>query len=144
MTQPTFIKNFLDWFTIKPKLDKSNHLPPLVQEGHFWWCYCGSNIGTEIDGKGQNLARPCVIYKKLSRYTFLVIPCSTKIKEGSWFVRFVHGGVEQVAVLSQIRVIDYRRLKNKIGEMDLKDFEDICKAFDNLYSKRPKISPQSK
>ena len=140
----SLIKNFTNWFNLKPKLNNNDHQPPFVEEGHFWWCYCGDNIGTEINGKGQELARPYVIYKKLSRYTFLAIPCSTQLKTGSWFVRFVHGGNEQIAVLSQIKVIDYRRLKNKIGLIDEQDFENICTAFDELYSKKnQKISPQN-
>ena len=39
-----------------------------------------------------------------------------------------------VAVLSQIKVVDYRRLENKIGDIDDKDYWDIKTAFTNLYS----------
>jgi mRNA interferase MazF len=131
----TFIKNFLSWSILKPKLDIQSHKPPLVQEGDFWWCYFGENIGIEISGKNIQFTRPAVIYKKLSQYTFLVIPCSTKIKEGSWFVKFIHNSVIQVAILSQIRIIDYRRLKNKIGRLDDADYANIIKGFNSLYHK---------
>ena len=70
----TFIKNFTNWFNLKPKLDNTDHQPPFVEEGHFWWCYCGDNIGTEINGKGQELARPCVIYKNYLVLLFLQFP----------------------------------------------------------------------
>ena len=128
------LKNFLDWFTLKPKIHDSNHQPQLVKEGNIWWCSIGQNIGTEIYGKGKNFSRPVIIHTKLSRYTFLVIPCSTQIKEGSWFVSFCHQNKQMVAILSQIKIVDYRRLENKIGDVDDKDYQDIKKAFVKLYS----------
>jgi mRNA interferase MazF len=130
----SFIKNFLQWFALKPKLDDISAKPPLIEEANFWWCSLGENVGTEISGKGQKFARPCIIYKKLSPFTFMIIPCSTQIKEGSWFFKFSHNDIEQIAVLSQARIIDYRRLKNKIGTLDEKDFNDISDAFIKLYT----------
>jgi mRNA interferase MazF len=134
-----FQKDFKNWFLQKPKIDRLNSQPPFVDIGQIWWCYAGENIGSEISGKGVNFARPCVIYKKLSRYNFMIAPCSTKIKEGSWFVQFTHNKILQVAVLSQVKIIDYRRLKNKMGELDSIDFEKIISGFEFLYShKLPK------
>ncbi|MEI7511723.1 MAG: hypothetical protein WCJ84_06220 [Candidatus Peregrinibacteria bacterium] len=40
-----------------------------------------------------------------------------------------------LACLSQIRVIDYRRLKNKLGDIDEQDFYRICRSFETLYKK---------
>ena len=128
----SFVKNFLEWFVFKPKLDSKITQPPLVEEATFWWAFLGENIGTEISGKGEKFARPCIIYKKFSRYTFMVIPCSTQIKEGSWFVKFVQNNKEQIAVLSQARVIDYRRLHNKIGTLDKADFQRVRSQFLDL------------
>ncbi len=48
----SFIKNFLDWFTLKPKLDQKN-IRPLFNEREIWWCSIGINIGCETDGKNQ-------------------------------------------------------------------------------------------
>jgi mRNA interferase MazF len=128
-----FFKKFLEWFSLKPKLDDRNHKPPLVSEGQIWWCHLGENIGTEISGKSQQFTRPVIICKKLSRYTFLVIPTSTQLKVGSWFVFFTHKKIEMVACLHQIRVIDYRRLQSLIGEMEGDDFGKIKNSFKHLY-----------
>lgn len=117
-----FFKNFLDWFQLKPKLDNLNHKAPFVSEGQIWWCHLGENIGTEISGKSDKFTRPAIIYKKISKYTFLVIPTSTKIKTGSWFVFFTHQNKERVACLHQVRVIDYKRLQTLIGKIDSEDF----------------------
>ena len=147
-TPTTFFKNFLDWFIIKPKLDKSNHQPPLVEEGNIWWCKIGENIGTEISGKGREYTRPVIIHTKFSRYSYLVIPTTTKLfhsdgitKEGNHYVKIIQNKVEMLACLNQVRVVDYRRLKNKLGKMDDPDFEMLCDKFDLAFQKTAKISP---
>jgi mRNA interferase MazF len=136
-----FLKNFLDWFQLKPKLDSKQHKTPLVSQGQLWWCSLGENIGTEISGKGDKFTRPVIILQKLSHFTILIIPCSTKIKEGSWFVSFAHRSVDMVACLNQIRIIDYRRLDDKIGSINSKDFDRIKVGFNNLFIQ--KICPSN-
>jgi mRNA-degrading endonuclease toxin of MazEF toxin-antitoxin module len=121
------------WSVLKSKIESKVKNPPSVKEGQIWWTIIGQNIGSEIYGKGQTFSRPVIIYKKLSKYTFLVIPTSTKIKTGSWYCRFYHSKKEMVAVLSQIKVIDFKRLENQIGDIDNKDFQNIKKAFLSLY-----------
>jgi mRNA interferase MazF len=125
--------NFLEWIKVKINLNNRINNPPSFLEREIWWCNLGQNIGSEIYGKGYNFTRPVIVYKKLSRFTLLVIPCSTKIREGNWYVKFVHNSIDMVAVLSQIRIIDYRRLINKMGRIDTKDFEKIKLGFLDLY-----------
>ncbi len=143
LSSGAFLKNFVDWFRLKPKLGIQKHKPPFVEEGDIWWCRFGENIGSEISGKGQEFARPCVIFTKLSSYSFLVIPTTTKLyhldgtpKGGNRFVRFSQNKVVMLACLSQIRVVDYKRLKNKLGKLDQKDFDDIYISFKGLYTKK--------
>lgn len=131
-----FLKSFLDWFNLKPKLDIKNHKPPFVSQGQVWWCHLGENIGTEISGKSDKFTRPVIILQKLSHFNYLIIPTSTKIKEGSWFIFFIHKNVEMVACLHQIRVVDYRRLDNKIGFLDKQYFDKIKEGFNNLFSQK--------
>ncbi len=129
-----YLKNFTGWFQLKPNLDSNNSIPPLVSEGQIWWVQIGENIGTEISGKGPKFTRPGIIYKKLSRYTFLIIPTSSKIKEGSWYSKFTFNSIEMVGSLNQIRIIDYRRLDNKMGVLDELDYSKIKLDFQNLYN----------
>ncbi len=130
---PNFIKNFVDWFILKPNLENLNYNPPLTKEREIWWCSIGENIGTEISGKGTKFTRPVIIFKKLSKYTFFVIPTSTKIKEGSWFVSFVHNSKTMVACLHQAKIVDYRRLDDRIGALSNHDYDLIKKGFSALY-----------
>jgi mRNA interferase MazF len=141
--KPNFFKNFLNWFSLKPKLDKYNHKPPFVKEGQIWWCALGENIGTEISGKSQKFTRPVIIYTKLSKYTFLGIPTTTQLfdqngneRNGSWYQKIAINHKKMLAVLSQIRIVDYRRLDKLLAEIDPKDFELIKTAFNSLYYKK--------
>ena len=129
-----FIKNFLDWFKLKPEIDKSNHKPPLVEEGNIWWFRIGENVGTEISGKGREFFRPVIILKKLSRHSFIVIPCSTKLKEGSWYVYFKFNEIEMNACLNQVKAIDYRRLEDLMGTLFEKDYDEIKSKFLDLFT----------
>ncbi len=127
------IKNFLEWFKLKPNLDKKNHKPPFVSEGQIWWCHLGENVGTEISGKGEKFTRPVIILQKLSNMTYLVLPTSTKIKKGNWYIPIVYKKKEMVVCLHQAKTIDYRRIDDKIGFISGKDFKSIKKGFNNLF-----------
>ena len=70
---------------------------------------------------------------KLSKFTYLIVPVSTKTKEGSWFVNFVYNQKSMVACLHQIRVIDYRRFDNQLGALSKKDFQKVKDGFIHLY-----------
>ena len=138
-----FIKNFQDWFSLKPKLDKNNHKPPFVSERDIWWCRLGENIGVEISGKGKEFARPVIVIRKFSQKILLVVPTTTKLnfsdgtpKEGSRFIKFTYKDKIMLACLEQIRTIDYRRLKNKMGQLDKKDFNIINLSLQNLLIKK--------
>ncbi len=128
------LKKFLEWISMKEKLHERKSKPPFFKEGEMWWCHIGENIGSEVDGKGDFFTRPIVIYKKLGSETLLAIPTSTKSKEGSWYIHFKHKGVEEIALLSQIRVISYKRLKERIGTLDDIDYQKIKDGFKNLYT----------
>jgi hypothetical protein len=132
-----FIKNFSEWFQLKPKLDANKNPPLFVKEGEIYWFHCGENIGYEISGKNNGFMHPGIIYKKLSHYLFLIIPASSQIKKGSWFSVFVFKNKKQTAYLHQIRIVDARRLENYMGELPEKEFEKIKKDFEKLYVSKP-------
>ena len=126
-------KDFSQWMGEKKKISDRENKPPFFKEGEMWWCHIGENVGSEIDGKGDLFTRPIVIYKKLGSGSMLAIPTSTKQKEGTWYVPFRYKGVDEVALLSQIRIISYKRLKEKIGKLSESEMADIKAGFRNLY-----------
>jgi mRNA-degrading endonuclease toxin of MazEF toxin-antitoxin module len=123
-----FIKNFIDWFKLKPELDKNKH-NPFFREREVWWTHLGSNIGFEIDGKTSQLTRPVLILKKISHQTALVLPLSTKIKQGTWYHQVLIDQKEAVIILAQSRTIDSKRLKTRIETMGKLEFETIKQKF---------------
>jgi mRNA-degrading endonuclease toxin of MazEF toxin-antitoxin module len=129
------IKRFLEWIEVKTKTHNTIRTPPLTKEGDIWWAKIGDNIGQEINGKGNNFVRPVYMYKKLSNTLYMIIPMTSKIKTGSWYVSIFQNNKEVTLCLHQMRVVDYKRLMNKIGEVDEADTYNIYKAFVSLYKK---------
>lgn len=127
------MKRFLAWIGLKEKLHNQGHRPPLVSQGDIWWASVGENVGSEINGKNHLFSRPVIIFKKLAHGFYFVVPTTTKIKAGSWYVRFRQRDREMVACLHQARVIDFRRLSSKLGTLDDQDFTRVKGSFHSLY-----------
>ena len=126
-----FIKNFINWFSLKPKLDGNNHRP-LFQEREVWNCHLGCNIGFELDGKNDKFIRPALVLKKLTHNTFLAIPLTTKLKSGTWYVKSNIQNKEGRYIISQIRIVDSKRLYNKIERIPDEDFHKVKTRFINF------------
>ena len=124
----SFLKNFIDWFKLKPKLDKLTSYPHF-SEREIWNCHLGVNIGFEVDGKNKDFIRPVLVLKKLSREVFIGIPLTTKLKNGSWYYPSFVQNIEGRFIFSQIKTIDARRLYNRIERLDATEFQNIKQAF---------------
>jgi mRNA interferase MazF len=124
----TFIKKFPNWFKIKPKLDSLNNRP-LFQEREVWNCHWGCNVGFELDGKHEKFIRPVLIFRKLTHNTFLGMPLTTKLKNGSWYVKSKIKNKEGRYIISQIRIIDSKRLYNKIEQITDEEFKLVKQRF---------------
>ena len=123
-----FVKNFVDWFGLKPVLHRNKKGKKFSQR-EIWWCHLGSNIGFEIDGKTSEYTRPVLIIKKISHETALILPLSTKTKNGSWYVPLVVDKKQAVVILSQSKTIDRKRLKTRIETINEADFNEIKQKF---------------
>ena len=123
---------FNDWIEIKKRIHFKNKIPQIA-EGEVWWCSMGKNVGIEINGKSETFSRPVVIFKKLSRLGFLAMPLSTQTHHGDWYVPFRFRGKDEVAVLSQIKIMSVARLYTRLGQVDETDFAKIKQGFAKLY-----------
>lgn len=128
------LKRFLEWFGLKERLHESAHKPPFFREGELWWCHIGENVGNEMNGKGERFTRPIYIFKKYDRYSFLGLPLTTKEKKDTWYARIIFRDKPQTIVLSQGRVLDYRRLKEKMGEAGAAERLEIQEAYAKLHT----------
>ena len=126
------VNRFLAWIGVKQKLAGRDHVPPLLREGDLWWCSVGENVGIEVNGKSGDFTRPVIIVKKFGRLGFLGVPTSTKQRTGTWYVSFSHQRIEEIALLSQVRVFSYKRLHSKMGELDSADLRNVKEALARL------------
>ena len=126
-------KDFDRWNEVKKRTHAERLRLYTVRE--IWWCKLGVNIGTEQDGKGEWYDRPCIIMRGFGPDACLVIPLTTSAREHP--LRIPIGlveGKEARANLSQIRVVDTRRLEEKIGFLETKAFSKLRKAARDLFS----------
>ena len=119
----------LQWFDVKQRLRETQRSEPVVSDWEIWWVNLGENIGMEINGKSRDFSRPAVIFKKLSCQFYLVIPTTTKPRIGSWFVPIHHEGRDMWVCLHQIRSVDYRRLRSKLGRVNATEALTIRNTF---------------
>jgi mRNA-degrading endonuclease toxin of MazEF toxin-antitoxin module len=127
-------KKFQEWFLLKSKLDSVSHeAAPLFKEAEIWWCSFGENIGSEENGKSEEFLRPVIIYKKFDRFTFLGIPLTSQIKEGSWYVSIQFQRQNQTVIINQIRSLSVRRLRYYMGIIDETDYIKVKTGFSRLY-----------
>jgi mRNA interferase MazF len=124
-------KDFENWNKYKIK---TNKLPkrPMFKERDVWWCSFGVNVGDEQDGKGSKFLRPVLILKKFNENISWAVPFSTQIKDNIYYHKFTFKGVEQCAVLSQLKLIDAKRFADKMGEVSIDDFKEIREKIRNL------------
>lgn len=126
-------KDFLHWHKKKENIDNTNKRV-YFHEREVWWCKIGVNIGYEQDGKGENFARPVIIFRKFNNEVCWVIPLSAaKIKIGKFYLPInLDDNVARVAILSQLRLIDAKRLYQKMGVLGEYEMEKLRSVIINL------------
>ena len=124
-----------NWNEIKISIEYENIIVGF-KERDIFYMNMGKNIGFEQDGKGENFVRPVVIIKGFNKNMFFGIPLSTKMKEGKFYYKFQFQKkdelVENIALLSQMRLFSTKRLLNKIGVISKKDFIKMKNEFKSL------------
>ena len=120
MNQKTEIE--FDRWNVQKKITHSNENKRTFHEQEIWFIKIGKNVGFEQDGKGEEFLRPVIVYKKFSKNVFLGIPLTKIMKESRFYQTFDFHEQKSVAILSQIRLFDSKRLKYKIGKMSINDY----------------------
>jgi len=91
-------------------------------------------VDSEQDGKGKSFTRPVLIIRGFSKTTCMVVPLSTAETVNQY--RITAGIVEgrkATALISQVRTIDTKRLRRKVGLLDVETYETIKKAVRELF-----------
>lgn len=125
-------KDFDAWNRVKKKTNMEQ--PRFYTVREIWWCRLGINIGTEQDGKGEWYVRPCVIIRGFGLNACLIVPLTTSLREHALRVSVgLVDGLNARANISQMRIIDTRRLEEKIGFLDAGVFSRLRKAVRGLF-----------
>lgn len=115
-------KNYRDWHNKKTGINDIT-VRPGFHEREIWFCHLGSNIGFEQDGTGEDFLRPILILRKFNNEIFWGIPLTNTKKDTEHYYPFsFKEGKTSTAILSQIRLIDAKRLSYKIGDISETDF----------------------
>lgn len=126
-------KDFDDW-NVRKKIIHDISVTKHYKPREVWWSVLGVNIGTEQDGGGRSYERPVLILRGFGRNTCLVLPLTTSMKVHPMRICIGHiAGKPASVILSQMKVIDVRRLVEKICFLDKKIFENIRKSVRNLF-----------
>ena len=125
-------KNFFEWHRRKESIDM---VPDRLffHEREVWWCSLGVNVGFEQDGKGEKFARPVLIFKKFNKEIFWALPITTKIKKNRFHsILDLKDNLPRSVILSQIRLVDAKRLLEKMGTISDENYLNIKKAVIDL------------
>ena len=125
-------KDFKKWHNAKTEIDNSPRRL-FFHEREVWWCSLGVNVGFEQDGKGEKFTRPILVFKKFNNEVFWALPLSTRIKKGKFYQTIDLGdNIPRVVIVSQLRLIDAKRLIDKVGVISKDNYLNIQKAVINL------------
>lgn len=120
-------KDFEKWYREKKNIqEKISRV--FFAEHEVWICSLGANVGSEQDGKGDLFVRPVVILKKFNGDVFWGIPLTHARKSGMLYFDLTVelGGF---AILSQIRLLDAKRLHYKLASISAERFVLLKKSL---------------
>ena len=127
-------KDFTKWHKIKTDINNAEKRV-FFHEKEIWFCHVGANVGFEQDGTKEEYLRPVLIIRKFNNEVFWGIPLtkSEKRKDGKYYYAFSFvEGIISLAILSQIKLIDAKRLVRHVGSMSEDDFEKTKKKLKDL------------
>ena len=125
-------KDFDKWNKKKKQLENREDTP-FYHEREVWWCSLGVNVGFEQDGKRDEFSRPVLVLKGFSKEVFLCVPLTTREKKGKYYCSIALGDkMSRKVILSQIRLVDTKRLQEKITTIDKNQFQEIKQAVIRL------------
>lgn len=131
---------FDQWNNLKKKLNNKKEIITFYQ-GNIYFISIGQNIGHETYGKNDFYLRPVLVYKKLTKTTFIGIPLTSKKKEGSYYFSFNYKkGVTSTAMLNQIRVFDIRRTEYLSGKINKNTYMNLTNKINEFM----KITPSKR
>ncbi len=131
------MKEYDEWNKVKKNLTK-NRRKLGIKPRDIFWVKIGQNIGDEEYGKGSEFLRPVIVVKQLTSDLFIGVPTTTALKEDSDYFHNIFyksktdENINSVAMLLQLKVLSKKRLLNKMGTVNQKEFEIIINKIKGL------------
>src|SRR3989344_6102509 len=130
-------KDFNTWMSLKRVLNDTSEARLFFHDREIWYCHLGENIGFEQDGRGEQFLRPVVIIRKFNNDIFWGVPLTRSQKDLPFYFTFTiqsepNMDEQSTAVLSQIRLIDAKRLRRMIGYISENDIALLKKKLKAL------------
>ncbi len=110
-----------NWNDLKKSISEKTRT--YFNKGEIWFVSIGKNIGDEEDGKNSLFERPVVIIRKFNNNIFLGIPLTSQNKDGKFYQKLQ--SFKSTAILSQVRLLDAKRLVRKIGKLEHTELESL-------------------
>jgi mRNA interferase MazF len=126
-------KNFDAW-NLEKKAIEGTGVKRFCHSREIWWCTLGVNIGFEQDGTGKFFDRPIIVIRGFNENVLLAAALTGKRKEGRFY--FPIGPVENreaSVILSQVRLIDTKRLIRKMGMVSEDVFRELKNALQRTF-----------
>jgi mRNA interferase MazF len=125
-------KDFDRWNEQKKALHANPAPRVYVHERELWFAHLGTNVGFELDGRGDQSLRPLLVLRKFNNEVVWVLPLTRRDKPGNpYYVMFNYivfpevdsePLAQSVAILSQLRLLDIKRFRYKIGTAPTETF----------------------
>ncbi len=126
-------KDFDNWNERKKDIHNNGEIK-LYHTRELWWCSLGVNVGSEQDGSGEKYDRPVLILKGISKQTCIILPLTSSPEKHKMRIQIGKVQEKEASVMiSQIRIIDTKRLIYKIGFLDKIIFNSITKTIKDLF-----------
>lgn len=103
-------------------------------EREIWWCSLGVNVGSEQDGINDNFERPVVVIRNFNGRVLWIVPLTRTFKRHNpyYFPLQRDASGVSAAVVSQLRLIDSKRLIRKIGTLGDTQYRELVYWIINL------------
>ena len=126
------MNEFDQWNDLK-KITHENTSQVFFHHREVWFLRMGKNVGFEQGGKGKEFERPVIVLKKFNQDIFLCVPLASQDKNGKYYFEVPPiRGIKNLAIISQIRLIDKRRLQEKIGVVPKDVFLELKKIITEM------------
>lgn len=126
-------KDFDTWNGDKKSLHHEKERP-FFDIREVWFAHLGVNIGYEQDGTGNESLRPVVVLKKFNNEICWVVPLTRTHKTTKYYFHVSLEGEDSTVILSQIRLLDAKRLKYKKGNISHEEYEELKKRLRDFFS----------